>query len=76
MKVKSNKNGYCPLCNSTNLDYDNIEIEGEAVYYPYKCKDCGTEGEEWHLLNFIGHSVYDEEEGAMVEIEDYMIKGE
>lgn len=49
-----NKNqGKCGKCNSFNLNYGKIEIEGSQVYYPYNCIDCKAEGKEWYLLKYI-----------------------
>lgn len=77
MKVKSNKNGQCPICNGCNLNYnpnyEQIEPEGDVICYPWVCEDCSAQGEEWYSLNFIGHNVLDED-GVSIEIEDDMIE--
>ena len=73
MKVKSNENGRCPICNGANLNYGSIEIEGDMLYYPWKCEDCSQEGEEWYNLAFAGHNIVDTD-GVSIEIEPHMIE--
>ena len=64
----TNRQGECPRCHSYNLEYQAIEIEGDGMcYYPYKCEDCGQEGEEWYSMEFSGHNVYTED-GDMIEL--------
>lgn len=73
MKVKSNKQGQCPMCNGANLNYGSIELHSDMMYYPWKCEDCSHEGEEWYSLTFAGHNIIDED-GVSIEIEDDMIE--
>lgn len=73
MKVKSNENGRCPICNGYNLNYEQMEPEGDMICYPWVCEDCSTRGKEWYLLNFIGHNVLDKD-GVSIEIQDDMIE--
>ena len=82
MKVKSNNIGKCPFCNNEGvLDYGAIQflkyslIEGKMCYFPWRCLECKHEGEEWYSMEFIGHSVIDEN-GDNIEIESEMIEGE
>jgi len=44
--------GMCPHCNSIELDYSSIDIDGESVYYPFVCAKCGCEGREYYNLEF------------------------
>lgn len=44
--------GKCPKCGNYNLDYDPLEIEGNAVYYPWICLDCKSSGKEYYNLTF------------------------
>lgn len=62
-----NRQGECPKCGSLNLDYQAIKYEGEMCYYPYKCEDCGQEGEEWYRLEFNGHNVITDD-GDIIEL--------
>lgn len=52
MKFKSNEEGKCPICNSENLEYFGMELEDTAVYFPWHCPDCDTDGKEWYYVNF------------------------
>lgn len=75
IKVKSNEIGKCPVCNSMNLDYDVLELDGSTVQYPWECKDCGAQGKEVYNANFSeivattedGDDVVGEEEGICPE---------
>lgn len=62
-----NRQGECPKCGSMNLDYQAIKYEDEMCYYPYKCEDCGQEGEEWYRLEFNGHNVITDD-GDVIEL--------
>lgn len=42
----------CPKCWKNNLDYATIEIECEACFYPWTCKDCGTQWEERYSMRY------------------------
>lgn len=75
MKVKSNDCGKCPFCNKEALEYDCLDMVDNILYYPWICTNCGRQGEEWHTLKFIGHSVYDEDANC-VEITKDMIESE
>lgn len=73
MKLKSNEAGVCPFCGGTNLDYGTVELEGEMCYYPYKCLECGHEGEEWYEMSFSGHNIIDEN-NECIEVTDDMLE--
>lgn len=62
-----NEMGVCPNCKEKSLNYGSIELEGESTYFPYQCKECGLEGEEWYSMEFTGHTIYDED-GECVEL--------
>lgn len=62
-----NEQGKCPKCGGLNLDYQAIKYTDSMCYYPYKCEDCGQEGEEWYSMEFAGHNIYDEN-GECVEL--------
>ena len=56
------KPGICPFCGSDYLDYGGMEPEdNNMVYYPWTCKNCGLQGEEWYTLEFSGHEIKDGE---------------
>lgn len=69
MEFVSNKQGYCPVCNSSQLNYGSVELEWDMMYYPWECADCGAEGEEWYNVSFNGHNVADKD-GVMTEVKD------
>ena len=48
------KRGTCPKCKSTEVDYDSMQYEGDFVYYPVECTDCGHEFNEYYDLVFSG----------------------
>ena len=51
MRTKTTKcKGKCVNCLSDNINYDSFQYEGDYGYYPYKCDDCGNEGEEYFNL--------------------------
>lgn len=52
IKFKSNEEGKCPICNSQMLEYFGMELEDTAVYFPWHCPDCDTDGKEWYYVNF------------------------
>ena len=52
MKFMSNEEGRCPICNSQMIEYFGMELEDTAVYYPWHCPDCDTDGKEWYYVNF------------------------
>ena len=58
MKFKSNEEGRCPICNSENLEYFGMELMDNAIYYPWHCLDCDTEGKEWYYVNFSEVTAY------------------
>lgn len=74
-KVKCNESDICPICGSY-LDYEPIELEGDMIYYPYTCENCGAKGEEWYSLEFNGHSVYNENTEWYEEITKGDVKNE
>ena len=62
-----NRQGVCPKCGEIGLVYQPIEYIDDMCYFPYKCKECGQEGEEWYRLEFQGHNIYTED-GDVIEL--------
>lgn len=62
-----NEQGKCPRCSKHQLRYDAIRYIDDMCWYPYKCENCGLEGEEWYRMSFAGHNIYDEK-GEMIEL--------
>lgn len=71
MKVKddlSNRQGECPHCMEVGcLDYDAVQFVDDQCYFPWTCKECGLQGEEWYRLEFNGHNIITEE-GDCIEV--------
>lgn len=70
--IKSNHNGVCPLCNSNDLDYAGIELDGDIAHYPWTCNSCKAEGAEYYYMRFSGQNIYlfaDKKRSGMQEIE-------
>ena len=63
----TNEQGLCPKCKSGNLDYFSQDTDSDMIWYCYKCKDCGQQGEEWYRLEFQGHNVITED-GDVIEL--------
>ena len=51
--------GDCPRCNDSNIDYGAIVPEGDGIYYPATCNDCGLKFRENYLLNFLETTLED-----------------
>jgi len=47
--------GKCPSCGAESLQYDDMELDSECLYYPCSCK-CGWSGLEWHSITFIEYT--------------------
>lgn len=46
--------GKCPKCGNELLNYGSLEIsDGDFVFYPFECPECGFEGRENYELNYI-----------------------
>ena len=60
MEYRTERQGTCPKCRSYLLTYDAIKLEGESVYYPFRCDSCGAEGKEWHDLVYISNEVQED----------------
>lgn len=50
IKVNS---GSCAVCDSTNIDYGNTEIDNQQIGYEYQCLDCKNDGIEWYAMEYI-----------------------
>jgi len=45
--------GRCKKCLSEDLEYDDYEVEvGGDLHYPYTCKTCGHEGNEYYDVTY------------------------
>ena len=66
MKVKSNKQGICPFCGESNLEYGAVQVEGEMCYFPWQCLECKHEGEEWYSMEFMFSKALEEKQKESV----------
>ena len=56
--MENTEAGKCPKCGkSYTLDYDPIELDGDSVYYPWTCADCGATGKEVYNLEFVSQEL-------------------
>lgn len=51
------KESTCPICNGIDLEYEGSESRDNNMLYPWKCKRCGSTGEENGSVEFRGHDV-------------------
>lgn len=52
-QVVNAKDGVCPCCGSTNLDYGVFGILFESLgYFPVTCNDCHASFDETYEMNF------------------------
>ena len=48
-----NCQGKCFKCDSEELEYGSVNVDGEELSYDYECKDCGYWGKEWYSVEYI-----------------------
>jgi|TARA_R100000501_G_C2603926_1_gene100237 hypothetical protein len=44
--------GNCPHCNSDDLDYQGIEVDGDYCWYPFTCNVCKAVGSEDYIIKY------------------------
>ena len=49
--------GRCAKCGSDDVNYGNMEPDGESLYYEMDCNQCGAWMHEWYKLEFDGIDV-------------------
>ena len=47
--------GICPVCGNEDLTFEGMRADGDLNIYPWKCDECGAEGEEQYTVTFNGH---------------------
>ena len=62
MKTDILQSGHCPQCGSFNINYETCVNDGEELYYPFICDDCGFKGKEHYNLTFYGMTTADDDE--------------
>jgi len=58
---KTEMQGFCPCCESDDLNYGEHSFNFGYMSFEWECGECGKTGEEMYHLEFIGHSVNEEE---------------
>lgn len=67
----SDVQGTCPKCGTDgDLDYGQVEFEGDMLYFPWECPHCGATGNEWYDATFTGH--YVDTDDGIVCVADYI----
>lgn len=57
VKIESNSRSVCPYCGGQSLEYSEVQFQGDYLFFPCRCDDCGRYFEEWNRLEFVGHNV-------------------
>jgi len=57
------KKGSCPKCGGGCLSYGSLDlsVDGDMVFYPFTCDDCGANGKEFYALEWIDSVCWDGE---------------
>ena len=53
MSIVSDVRAECPKCQSECITYGTEVFDGECLYFPATCDDCGVSFKEWYGLTFI-----------------------
>lgn len=54
IEVKYEQPGQCPRCGGTDISYGPIEPEGDQIFYPFECENCGLEAKEYYNITLEG----------------------
>jgi len=50
--------GVCPICGGIKLDYGSVDYyNGDNIYYPYSCPECGIKEKEFFSMTFEQHII-------------------
>lgn len=49
---KQTKEGECPSCKSTNIEYGMMIPEDDSVYYEVYCNKCDSDIREYYKLTY------------------------
>ena len=55
--------GTCPKCGSDNIEYLDLDYEGDYVIHVCECNDCHLSFREYEYLEYGGYS-YEDEDGT------------
>lgn len=57
MKEIPNDSGICRVCGSHNIDYGEMNVDGDSVGYDWTCVECNSDGTEYYILTFVSNDV-------------------
>jgi len=57
MKKITNEPGICRVCGSHDIDYGEMNVDGDTVGYDWNCVECNSDGTEWYSLTFVSNDV-------------------
>lgn len=52
-----NEPGICRVCGSNDIDYGDMDIDGDSVAYDWTCEECNSDGIEYYSLTFVSNDV-------------------
>lgn len=44
--------GECPVCRSSDLEYQPAQVDDLCLYYDRTCNTCGSKWTEWYTVDF------------------------
>jgi transcription elongation factor Elf1 len=53
----SHEEGFCPVCNHSELEYGERDIDSESMSYDWNCPKCGSQGTEIYNIQFVEHTI-------------------
>lgn len=54
--IRTTEDGICPCCGSNDIEYGNIDIDGDILWYENQCNSCKEWFETYYKLKFIASS--------------------
>lgn len=49
--------GECPVCRSSDLNYNPADIDNDTISYDWTCNNCGSQGTEWYTMEFYSQNL-------------------
>jgi hypothetical protein len=66
--MKKTELGVCPKCGSDDIEYLELNYEGEYVIHECLCNDCDFGFQEYERLSYDGYS-YNDEDGKFYDFD-------
>ena len=57
VKIECNELGMCPYCNSEELEYGEMKLECNSLWYEVRCEKCGRHFVEMNEISFVGNYI-------------------